>query len=136
MAAIPIAIGLIFNAQGEILISQRHALAHLGGFWEFPGGKCEANETSQQALLRECREELNIIITHCQKFLAFEHDYGDRTVAITAWLVTEFSGEPEGREGQLCRWVKPEALNIDEFPAGNVELIKQIKTMNLWINTH
>ncbi len=114
-----VAVGIIRNTLGEILIAQRPKNTYKGGLWEFPGGKIEASETVFQALQRELKEELNIDVTQAESWLQWEHDYSDRIVLLDVWNVTEFLGTPQGAEGQLIRWVSRQALNQFQFPEGN-----------------
>lgn len=124
MTAIPIAIAIIANKSGQLLIAKRKDDAHLGGYWEFPGGKCEQDESQLDALIRECREELNIEVIKAHKFMQFEHAYPERLVELICFIVTEYQGEPESNEGQELAWVDPDQLKTVEFPPGNVKLIE------------
>jgi 8-oxo-dGTP diphosphatase len=90
---------------GRVLIAQRPVGKWQAGRWEFPGGKIEVNESERDALDRELAEELGIRVLAAQPLGVFEHDYADRRVAITLWLVTAFEGEPRGCDGQSLRWV-------------------------------
>lgn len=121
-----VAVGIIRNALGEILIAQRPDHKYKGGLWEFPGGKIENSETSFQALQRELKEELNIHIIAADYWLQFQHDYPDRVVVLDTWNVTEFSGKPEGAEGQNIRWVSLDDLHQFEFPEGNCFILDKL----------
>lgn len=123
-----VAVGVIKNTRGELLISLRHQDAHQGGLWEFPGGKVEASEAVVDALARELLEELGIVICveRCEALLTVEHDYSDKQVCLDVWWVHDFSGEPTGREGQRVRWVKPPELQGLEFPQANIAIIEAI----------
>jgi 8-oxo-dGTP diphosphatase len=78
---IEVSAGLIFRS-GKLLITQRHARAHLGGLWEFPGGKREPGETFEQCLVRELREELGVEVVVGELFDTVEHAYPERTVSL------------------------------------------------------
>ena len=127
---IHVAVGVIKNPHGEILIARRNEQAHQGGLWEFPGGKVEAGETVQQALSRELEEELGIQcdIDAMRGLLVVEHDYGDKQVRLDVWWVSGFVGAPEGREGQPLRWVAAENLRQFAFPAANEPIVQAILT--------
>lgn len=120
-------VGIIFNAQNEILVAQRPPDKYKGGLWEFPGGKIEANETHFNALQRELLEEIGIEVISAEPWLEIQYDYGDRLVYLNTWLVRQFSGEPKGIEGQLIRWVSKEALSQFEFPQGNLNIIQRLQ---------
>ena len=88
MKAIDVAAGLIFR-DGKLLITQRHADAHLGGLWEFPGGKVEADEAVAEALCRELQEELAITPLQTAPLIEVRHDYPDKSVLLDVWWVLE-----------------------------------------------
>src|ERR1017187_2822789 len=83
---------LIFR-DGKLLITQRHAKAHLGGLWEFPGGKREAGETFEQCLVREIREELGIEISVGELFEEVAHDYPEKSVHLKFFRCQLLAGE-------------------------------------------
>ena len=126
MSLVHVAVGVVLNSQDEVLIALRAKQAHQGGLWEFPGGKVEADETVQQALVRELKEELDIIAECFKPLVVIEHDYGDKTVRLDVWLVTQFDGVPCGCEGQQVKWSKIDALTGYEFPAANKKIIEHI----------
>ncbi len=97
--------GLIGDGHGRLLIGQRHAGTHMGGAWEFPGGKCAPGESARDALCRELDEELGIAVEHVEPLLDYVHEYPDRRVRLDVWLVHRYRGEPQAREGQRLRWV-------------------------------
>ena len=88
-----------------MLIGRRHADAHMGGSWEFPGGKRAPGESALEALRRELDEELGIAVERAEPLLDYVHEYPDRRVRLDAWLVHRYRGEPHAREGQMLRWV-------------------------------
>lgn len=124
-----VAVGIIRNTAGEILIAQRPKNKYKGGLWEFPGGKVEAQETAFQALQRELKEELDIDVITANSWLQLQHDYTDRIVLLDAWIVTEFSGTPCGVEGQLIRWVNAKDLVQYEFPEGNKIILEKFSSL-------
>jgi len=121
-----VAVGIIRNATGDILIAQRPQHKYKGGLWEFPGGKIEANETVFEALQRELQEELDITVLSAEPWLKFQHDYTDRIVMLDVWTVTDFSGEPRGKENQPIRWISPHDFYHFEFPAGNRVILEKL----------
>ncbi|MDC9588105.1 8-oxo-dGTP diphosphatase MutT [Xenorhabdus sp. XENO-10] len=118
-----IAAGIIKNSNDEIFITQRSADSHMGGFWEFPGGKLEQGETSEQALIRELKEEVGITVTHCELIDTITHDFPDRSIILDFFLVDEWKDEPFGKEGQPSRWVLQSELIADEFPPANRSVV-------------
>lgn len=121
-----VAAGVILSPSAEILIARRPDSAHQGGLWEFPGGKVETGETVATALHRELQEELAITVTNCQPFTQVRHDYPDKSVLLDVWLVTAFTGEPQGNEGQPVRWIAPAALADYSFPAANTPIVRAV----------
>lgn len=118
-----VAVGVIKNDQGQVLISRRHDKLHQGGLWEFPGGKIEAGETAEQALARELKEELAIEVINAIPLITINHQYPDLAVQLKVFLVDEFSGIAKGCEGQPLQWVAVQNLKQYEFPAANQAII-------------
>ena len=123
LAPLHVAVGIIKNDEGKILIAYRHESMHQGGLWEFPGGKLEIGETAEQALVRELWEELHITVERALPTITIEHQYHQVTVLLHVWTVEKFSGVAEAAEGQPIQWVKPEALSDYNFPAANRPII-------------
>ena len=123
-----VAVAIINNVQGQILLALRQAHQHQGNLWEFPGGKIEKDETARHALVREMQEELGILVVSACQFLTTSHDYGDQSVLLDVWRVTEFSGLPYGREGQLLKWCEIGELADDDFPVANKPIIYALKS--------
>jgi 8-oxo-dGTP diphosphatase len=118
-----VAVGVIRNSGGSVLISRRGDCVHQGGLWEFPGGKIENGETVIQALTRELREELNIGVERASPLIQINHDYGDLQVLLDVWTVEAFSGVVCALEGQPLQWAQPERLGAYAFPAANRPII-------------
>jgi 8-oxo-dGTP diphosphatase len=87
----------------------------MAGRWEFPGGKVAPAETESQALVRELREELGITVVSCRPFMRLSHEYDDRVVELSMWIVDIFSGEPSGLDGQELKWVAVEGLGEEDI---------------------
>ena len=126
MKHLQVAAGIIRNHQQEIFLTRRTAPQHMANKWEFPGGKVEAGETAQQALIRELREETGIEVTSAVPWDVVEHTYDDRCVTLHFFLVEHWSGEPYGREGQPQRWVKQQDLVAGEFPPANQGMVVRL----------
>ena len=124
---IHVAVGVIKDNQGNILIALRHKTAHQGGLWEFPGGKVETGETVKQALTRELQEELDILVKGMAPLIKIRHQYADKSVLLDVWAVTDFSGVPKGCEGQLIKWITTDTLQDYSFPEANYPIITAAK---------
>ncbi|MFM8331162.1 MAG: Nudix family hydrolase [Candidatus Methylumidiphilus sp.] len=122
-SALHVAVGVVRNRSGEVLIAQRPVRKHQGGLWEFPGGKVEPGETADSALRRELREELGIAVEQASPLIKLSHAYPDRVVLLDVWQVETFSGQVSGLEGQPIRWVAPDALPQFGFPAANRPIV-------------
>ncbi len=105
----------LYDAAGNVLIAQRPPGKHLAGRWEFPGGKVAAGETERAALTRELREELGIEVHAGRSLMRLTHDYEDRSVELSMWIVERFSGVPRALEGQLLKWVPPARLADEDL---------------------
>lgn len=121
-----IAVGIIRNAQREIFIAQRPVDSHMGGFWEFPGGKMEQGETPEQALIRELLEETGIRVQRAELLATSQHRFADRDMAFFFFLVEDWQGTPYGKEGQPVRWCPQATLQADQFPPANASIIRQL----------
>jgi 8-oxo-dGTP diphosphatase len=110
-----VAAGVLFDAAGQVLITQRPAGKYLAGYWEFPGGKLDPTEAAEQALARELREELGIELRRCHRLLELRHHYTDRAVHLEVFVVDESLGEPSGLEGQALKWVSVAALRQENL---------------------
>lgn len=96
--------------EGKFLICQRPAHKARGLLWEFVGGKVEEGEIGEQALKRECREELNIEISVGEKFAEVIHEYTDITVHLTLFNSTITGGEPQLLEHNAIKWISPREI--------------------------
>lgn len=121
-----VAVGIVINQQCQVLISKRLAHQYKGGLWEFPGGKVEQGETVFHALTRELEEEIGIQVFTAIPFLQVTYDYKDRNVFLDTWLITQYSGEPAGKEGQDINWVSLSDLDKYTFPDGNRAIIEKL----------
>lgn len=109
----------------QFLCCQRPAHKARGLLWEFPGGKVEPGETREQALIRECREELDIEVTPGAVFLEVDHVYPDLTIHLTLFHASIARGEPRLLEHRALRWITAAEIPALEFcPADRVILEK------------
>lgn len=107
--------GALVDRRGAVLIAQRPAGKWGAGRWEFPGGKVEPGEDEETAVGRELAEELGVTVHALRRLGEVEHDYGDRTVRLSLWLVLRHEGEARGLDGQALRWV-----GVRELPDVNL----------------
>jgi 8-oxo-dGTP diphosphatase len=124
--SIHVAVGILRNQRGEVLISRRSEHVHQGGLWEFPGGKVEAGEPVRGALKRELREELGIAVTVVRPLIRVRHAYPDKRVLLDVWWIERYEGEPAGLEDQPLDWVLPLQLKQRAFPAADAPIIDAI----------
>ena len=126
MTLVNVAVGILIDDAGRVLVTRRAPEAHQGGLWEFPGGKVEADETLLEALARELREELGVLVETTAALMVLEHDYGDKRVRLDVHHVIRWSGEPRGLEGQPMAWQRPEQLWDWAFPAANRPILERL----------
>lgn len=126
MKVVHVAVGVIARGT-DIFITLRPNNVHQGGKWEFPGGKVEEGETLVEALTRELAEEVGIEVISTQPITIITHDYGDKIVKLDVHRVSEFTGEPHGKEGQSSKWVNVHELDAIDFPEANVPIITALK---------
>ena len=132
MKIVEVAVGVI-KRTNRIFISKRADDLHQGGLWEFPGGKREKNETLEQALVRELREEVGIEVLEQSNFLLIEHEYSDKKVRLDVRLVEHFKGEPAHQENQTSQWVDIADLANFSFPAANKVIVEKLQQQNEWV---
>lgn len=116
--------------EGKFLICRRPPHKARGLLWEFVGGKVEAGETKQQALVRECREELGIEVSVGEVFTQVEHVYPDLTVRLTLFHAEIAEGEPRLLEHVELRWIAPAEIPQFDFCPADVEILERIIKMN------
>ena len=114
--------------QGDkFMICQRPACKARGLLWEFVGGKVEIGETKEQALIRECKEELDILLSVGDMFMEIIHEYPDITVHLTLFNATIAEGEPKKLEHNDIKWITPSEINNYEFCPADEEILKTLK---------
>lgn len=117
-----VAVALVMRA-GRVLLARRPPGAHLGGFWEFPGGRIESGELPEDAARRELREETGLIGGRMEKLTVTRHAYSDREIELWAYLVTGARGTPRPRASTALRWETPAAIRPEDMPAANGPLL-------------
>ena len=110
----------------KFLICQRPAHKARGLLWEFVGGKVEQGETKEQALIRECREELDIVLSVGDVFMDVAHEYPDIKVHLTLFNATIAEGEPQKLEHNDIQWITPSEVSNYEFCPADEEILAKI----------
>ena len=123
-----IAVGLVFNEEGHLLIQRRPEEGLLGGLWEFPGGKQEPGETLAETCRRELQEELAIEVEIVAPFHTVKHAYTHFKITLHAFSCRLVSGVPESQHGSPVRWVPVDTLDDYAFPRANRRLIEKLHT--------
>ena len=127
--SIEVSAALIFRG-GKLLITQRHHDSHLGGLWEFPGGKREPDETFEACLVREIREELGVEISVGELFEEVAHDYPEKSVHLKFFVCKLVSGEPQPLDCAAVKWIEKSQLDAHDFPAADARLLKKLAAWN------
>ena len=113
--------------KGKFMICQRPAHKARGLLWEFVGGKVEPGETRVQALIRECREELDITLAVGEVFMEVVHEYPDLTVHLTLFHAAIASGVPKKLEHNDIRWITPSGIPQYDFCPADAEILRRIQ---------
>jgi len=121
----------LIDADGRVLLAQRPAGKSMAGLWEFPGGKVDADETPEAALIRELAEELGIDVTaSCLAPFTFaSHSYADCHLLMPLYVCRKWSGIPAAREGQRLAWVWPARLADYPMPPADTPLVAALRDL-------
>ena len=122
-----IGVAVIRNDQGQILIDRRPESGLLGGLWEFPGGKIEADETVEDCIQREILEEIGIHITVGERLITVNHAYTHFRVTLYVHLCDYVRGTPQAIECEEVRWVTLSVIDQFPFPKANSQIIEALK---------
>lgn len=127
MTVLQVVAGVIWK-EGLFLVARRTGCKYGSGLWEFPGGKIEPNETYEQALVRELKEELGIIVQEFTYWKNEEHNYDDYTVVLHFYHVTSYLKHPMLIEGHdALAWVSPEESKKFEFLTADAQILEELK---------
>jgi len=118
-----VAVAVIRDTRGRLLLSRRREGTHLAGLWEFPGGKVEPGESIDQALRREIHEETGLEVLAHRPLIGIRHHYPEKSVFLDTHLVTAWSGEAHGREGQEVDWVDTHSLHTYDLPEADKPIL-------------
>jgi len=129
---IDIAVGIL-KKQNKICLSLRQKHQSHANHWEFPGGKKEVNETIEQALVREFKEELAVETQAWQKLIEIPWHYEKVSVRLHVYQTDSFTGEPVGNEGQIVQWFTLDELSKLTFPEANRGIILALQLANQYM---
>ena len=124
---IEVVVGIIWNKAGEVLLAKRRADVHCGGLWEFPGGKLEQNELLLTGLQRELHEEVGITVSQADYLFTLPWQYPSKPVKLHVHSISDYQGEPFGKEGQEVRWVPVADLAAYKFPSANAAIVETVR---------
>jgi len=125
MKQVDVAIAVV--ARGvDVLICRRPDGVPFAGYWEFPGGKREPDETLEQCVVRELREEVGATVVAESALTPIDHDYPHARVRLHAFVCRLIDGEPRPIECSACRWVHVLELRTVQFPPANEALVEEI----------
>ena len=121
----------LIDADGRVLIAQRPEGKSMAGLWEFPGGKVDPGERPEDALIRELKEELGIVVQEaCLAPLTFaSHTYEDFHLLMPLYVCRRWEGTVTPREGQKLSWVRPNRLREYPMPPADIPLISHLTTL-------
>lgn len=128
MKQLDVVAGILEDADGRVLITERVDDGPFHGLWEFPGGKIRRGETRSGALTRELAEEIGVEPLESSHFLSLRHDYPDRSVAIDFYLVARWQNEPQGLEGQALDWVEVAKLDCEILLPANRRVVEALQS--------
>ena len=131
MKTVLVAAVALVDADGRVLVTKRPEGKQLAGLWEFPGGKVEAGERPETALIRELKEELGIDVTEaCLAPLTFaSHSYEEFHLLMPLYVCRRWKGLVRAAEGQALQWVKPVRLRELPMPPADIPLIAQLRDL-------
>lgn len=118
-----VAVGVVFDGEGRVLLTSRPEGKVYAGWWEFPGGKLEAGESVEAALARELEEELGIRVVASAAWREFVMDYDHARVRLSVRTVRDWRGTPEPREGQRLAWQAPGAIDVEPLLPGTIPIL-------------
>ncbi|WP_139118053.1 8-oxo-dGTP diphosphatase MutT, partial [Xanthomonas graminis] len=135
LRSIHVVAGVITDARGRILLARRTEGRDLAGLWEFPGGKREPGETSEQALVRELQEELGIEATVGAQLIEVPQRYPDKRLRLEMRQVLSWKGNARGREGQALTWVAPDKLDRYAMPPADQPVVAMLRQPDRYLVT-
>lgn len=134
-SVVEVAVGVLINSEGAVLLGQRPEGKPYAGYWEFPGGKIESGETLFEALKRELSEEIDVVIDDAEEIMVIEHDYPHAYVRLHICVVKSWRGQPRGLENQSLGWLSCDAIGQIEATEFNpilpatVPILEKLKNL-------
>lgn len=135
LRSIHVVAGVIRDARGRILLTRRTETRDMPGLWEFPGGKRETGESSEQALARELHEELGIDADVGDWLMEVPQRYPDKRLRLEVRWIDAWKGKPRGREGQALAWVAPEQLSRYSMPPADLPVVAALRRPDHYLVT-
>jgi 8-oxo-dGTP diphosphatase len=133
--SIHVVAAVITDARGRILLNRRTGNSDMAGLWEFPGGKREPGETSEQALVRELHEELGIEAEVGEWLMDVPQLYPDKRLRLEVRMVRSWKGTARGREGQAITWVTPDKLSRYSMPPADLPVVAALRQPDRYLVT-
>ena len=127
-----VSVAVLQRPDGTFLMAQRPQGKAYAGYWEFPGGKVDAGETPHHALVRELHEELGIEVKTAYPWLTRVFTYPHATVRLNFFRVTDWQGEPHGKEGQLLSWQRLPELSVAPILPANAPIMRALQLPHLY----
>ncbi len=135
---VEVAVGVLLDGAGAVLLGQRPLGKPYAGYWEFPGGKMESGETLFAALFRELQEEIDVRIDDAEEFMVLEHDYPHAYVRLHICLVKSWQGLPRGLENQDLGWLNIKDIDrlsvagFDPVLPATLPILEKLKTLEVF----
>ena len=130
-----VAVGVVTRSDGRVLVAERPAGKPSAGYWEYPGGKFEHDESPRQALARELRKELGVDLDEAYPWITRVFRYPDRTVRLHLYRVLRWHGEPHGREGQQVSWQDPGSISVAPLLPANHDIVEALNLPQVYAIT-
>lgn len=127
MKELTVTAAIIRNSANKILICQRADNSSMGGFWEFPGGKLEPDETLEECVIRECREELSVNISVKDVFAQTRYQYPDKLINFTFFNAVITDGDIHMNVHKNVKWVNISDIKKYNFCPADIEILDMIK---------
>ena len=134
---VEVAVGVLIDGAGAVLLGQRPEGKPYAGYWEFPGGKVESGETLFAALSRELQEEIDVRIEQAEEFMVLEHDYPHAYVRLHICLVKSWQGQPCGLENQALGWLNIKDIDqldiagFDPVLPATLPILEKLKNLDI-----